>query len=177
MNMGARGTVAGVLIAAVIAVAVVGCGGGSDSTTEASASFLGPNTKSKIPKFGKEADTAEREAASEVLEKNLQARETADWEAQCATLTAGAVKKVEEEFSPFATKANCVRSLTAVATPLSSSEAARVNTMTGPIDAFRVKGGRGFALYHGTEGKDYAMPMEKEDGEWKVDDVVTKELK
>jgi hypothetical protein len=160
-----------------MAAAVVGCGGGSDSVAEASASFLNPKTKSKIPKFGEEAVTAEREAASEVLERNLEARETGDWETQCATLTVGAVKKVEEEFSFFASKSDCVRSLTAASTPLSSSEAARANTMTGPIDALRTKGDRAFALYHGTQGKDYAMPMEMEDGEWKVDDVVTEELK
>lgn len=164
------------LMVAAMAAAAVGCGGGSDSMTEASASFLSPGTKSKVPKFGDEADSAEREAASEVLEENLVAREEGDWETQCATLTAAAIKSVEEEFALAATKPNCVRSLTVGSTPLSSSEAARANTLTGSIDALRIKGDRGFALYHGAGGKDYAMPMKKEDGEWRVDDVVTKEL-
>jgi hypothetical protein len=40
--------------------------------------------------------------------------------------------------------------------------------MTGPIDALRVKGDEGNALYHGTGNSDFAMPMKKENGEWKV---------
>jgi hypothetical protein len=48
--------------------------------------------------------------------------------------------------------------------------------MTGPIDALRVEGDRGYALYHGTKGKDYVMAMKKEDDEWKVSSLTESEL-
>jgi hypothetical protein len=158
---------------AVLAIAMASCGGGSESS-EPSAEFKGGNAK--VVKFGREAGAEEREAASSVLEENLKAREAEDWVTQCSTLSPGAVKDVEEEFAPFGAKPNCEKSLELGATPYSSSAEARTDTMTGPIDALRVEGNRGFALYHGAKGKDYAIAMQKEGAKWTVAAIVTKEL-
>ena len=156
--------------------AAVGCGGSgssADSTSgpEASASFFNPGGKNRVPKFGEEAEEDEREAASDVLEENLQARADGEWATQCDTLTTARVTNVKE-----AGGGSCASALKGQALPLSESKAVRANTMDGPIDALRVEGNRGFALYHGKNGKDYAMPMKKEDDEWKVSSLTESEL-
>jgi len=169
-----------------------GCGGGSSSDASAQGSgsseieaskpgegepsrtFLSKSGENKIPKFGREASADERAAASKVLEENLQAREAGDWAAQCASLTPGAIKEVHEgAVEQGAGSGGCTKELKARAEPLQRSQSLRVNTMTGPIDALRFKGHRAYALYHGTGSQDYAMPMEKIDGEWKVDSLLT----
>jgi hypothetical protein len=144
----------------------------SSGEPEASASFLKPGGNNRIPKFGEEADEDEREAASAVLEESLQARAAGDWVKQCETLTTGRVNNVKEGGEGE----SCASVLKSQALPLSGSEAVRANTMRGPIDALRMEGDRGFALYHGKNGKDYAMPMKKEDDEWKVSSVTESEL-
>jgi hypothetical protein len=193
--MGFRGAIAGAIVLALAAaIAVGGCGGGSSSSAsesdngsdqieaakpsegEPSRTFLAKSEEKKTPKFGQEASAQEREAASKVLEENLVARETGDWATQCATLTPAAVKFVKEGAEAQGIKgAGCAEELKARAEPLAQSKSLRVNTLTGPIDALRFKGSRAFALYHGTGGVDYAMPMEKVDGEWKVDSILTEE--
>jgi len=176
-SVGDKALVAAVVCALIIAAA--GCGGsgssadsGSPSGPEASATFLNPGGKNRIPKFGEEAEEDERESASDVLEENLQARAAGEWAKQCDTLTAARVNNVKST----AEGESCASALKGQALPLSESKAVRANTMDGPIDALRVAGNRGFALYHGKNGKDFAMPMKKEDDEWKVSSLTESEL-
>jgi hypothetical protein len=177
--MAAEWRIAGaILVAVAIATSFTACGGSSSDAdeVEASKSFLQPGGKNKIAKFGEEASADEREAASEVLEENLEAREAGEWAKQCSSLTTGAVKRLQEEnVERNFPKGNCTESLSAQGETL-GTEAVRENTMTGPIDALRVKGDRGYALYHGTEGKDYSMAMKKVNDEWKVDSLITEEI-
>jgi hypothetical protein len=178
--MGLRGTIVAAVLA-VIAVGVVatGCGGSSSDASDAAgaSSFLKSANNKKTVNFGQEADDEEREAASSVLEENMEARAAGDWAKQCATLSPRATKSLEEENAERGeAQGSCAKDLEFQGEPKSQTASIRANTMTGPIDALRIKGDRGYALYHGAKGKDYAMPMEKVDGEWKVDDVVTEEL-
>jgi hypothetical protein len=197
--------IAGLLVIAVALVIVAaGCGGGSDTddgaadasggeagTTktsevearqpdepEASKTFLKPGTKNKIAEFGEEASAKEREAASAVLEENFEAREAGEWAKQCASLTESAIKNVKEIASTQGGEGGggCAKALGFRAKPLKLTKGLRENTLTGPIDALRFKGAKAYALYHGAGGRDYQMPMEKVDGEWKVDDLLTREL-
>jgi hypothetical protein len=173
-------------IAAVLMAALaVGCGSsGSSSSTDAtssggsSAEFIKPGSKNVAAKFGTEADDAEREAASQVLEGNLEARAAGNWAAQCASLSAKTQKTIEESPSvtPGGKPVGCAQSLETQAQPVSATKEVRANTMTGPIAVLRVKGNKAFALYHGTKGKNYTIPMVKEDGTWKVDSVLTQEI-
>jgi hypothetical protein len=182
----------GVLVMAIVACLVIltGCGGSSDgsssgessgsaatgsSTTassadkggEPSAEFAGKGENGNLAKEGKEASVADREAASKVLEESFESREAKAWAAQCGTLTAKAVKAVEEEEEAEKAKAKgCASSLESIGktAPASVLE----NPMKEPIAALRIKGGEAFAFFHGKGGKDYVIPLEKEDGEWKV---------
>jgi hypothetical protein len=170
------------LLALAVPVLFSACGGSSSSDTAAttvasSAEFAAKGAGGKYAKFGTEGDDAEREAASQVLEENLKAREAGDWQAQCSTMTAKVIKQAESESVHLGAKGGCAEALEVAAEPLASSKAIRADTMTGPIDVLRVKEARAYALYHGTKGHDYAIPMEKEDGGWKVGSVVTSEIK
>lgn len=193
--MGFRGQVTGALLAALaIALLAAGCGGGSSDASgaesdkadevelaspsegEPSRAFLKKSREDKIPKFGDEASAKEREAASSVLEENLKARAAGEWAKQCATLSPGAAKEVKQGASAQGVGGGgCAKELKARAEPLQQTKSLRANSMTGPIDALRVKGIRGYALYHGVGGADYAMAMEKIDGEWMVGDILEEE--
>lgn len=198
--MGFRGRIAGLMLFAALMAVIVGCGGGSSSDAsdgesqvsdsqasnkieasqpgegEPSQTFVAKRGSNRIPKFGEEASAAEREAASKVLEENLKARESGDWAAQCASLSPEAINLVEEGAqAQGVAKGSCAKELKGRAEPLQQTKGLRANTMTGPIDALRFKGSSAYALYHGAAGADYAMPMEKVDGEWKVGALLTEE--
>lgn len=138
-----------------------------DSSSEPSREFLGNGPNGKLAKIGKEASAEERETASRVLEKSLDARAAGDWTTQCSTLAASAVKQLEQAVAVLGSPPGCAQSLEVEAGPIPAP--ARANTMTGPIDAFRINQGfNGFAFYHGTKGRDFVIPLIKQGGEWKV---------
>jgi hypothetical protein len=187
-----RGILRGSLCLALLALAllIAGCGGGSSSSssssspgssTSSSESSSGPEPSAQfqkhkndkaIVKFGEEASAEEREAASAVVVESLKAREAADFKTQCDTLNMKGIKTV-----PKATNhSDCPAELKKLASPLSRTKEVRKDTLSGSIDALRVKGEEGYALYHGNDGKDYAVPLEKEGGTWKLSSVETKEL-
>lgn len=178
----------GVIVA--LAVLSAGCGGSSaqepdskSSTVEvppeaaAAASFLQPGSPTNgLVKFGHEAWAPERKTASAVLTRNLEARQEADFATQCATLSQYGVESVTGKKKGTAAVKACPTALKALAMPLSRTKPFRVNRLAGEIDALRVKGDQGQALYHGDDGKDYAMPMTKEGIGWTVGSILTTEL-
>jgi hypothetical protein len=149
---------------------------GADSTAGAanggqadgSAGFRTPGGDNSIQSFGEEADGAEADAASAAVVAYMQARARDDWAQECAYLAAATVKPLEElaARSPQIEGKDCAAVLEALAGGAPGST--RANTMTGAVASLRFEGDRGFALYHGTRGVDYFVPMVKEDGEWKV---------
>jgi hypothetical protein len=191
--------IAGALLGALVA----GCGsGGSDTSSDssspastsesstaddstsssdetgASAEFIKPGGKAggnkEIAEFGQEGDDAEREAASAVLEENLEARASGDWAGQCSSLAAEAIASLAK--APEAGGGPCEKSLETLAQPIAKTKLVRANTMTEPVAALRVEGNRAFALYHGTNGVNYVMPMNKDGGEWKVGAIQEQKL-
>jgi hypothetical protein len=181
-----------ILLLAMLGLALVfaGCGGSSSSSSDASttaatnaasttdnagdpsAQFGKTGNPNPIVGFGREAPASEREAVSPVVEKNLKARAASDFATQCQTLSLAAIKKVPEA----KTRKDCPQALKEFASPLSESAKARKDTLSGPIDAMRVKGNKGWALYHGNDGKDYGLALEKEGSTWKVGSVLTTEI-
>jgi hypothetical protein len=172
------------LCLAALGVLVAGCGSGSgsgsggsssspSSSSAPSAEFTKKGGNNGPATFGVVASEAEREQASKTLEENLKARAAGDWAKQCATLTAIRISQVETDAPNFGGGKGCAVTVREEAEPLSATKKIRANTMTEPIAVLRVKGKRGFALYHGARGKDYAMSMEKENGEWKVAKLAT----
>ena len=179
--------------AIALVIVLSGCGGGSSSSIATSpapvstrgsesspigggpASFMeSKNPNNKYAKFGKEASSAAREAASTVLGKNLKAREAGDFMTQCATLNAAGVKELAGK-KPV-TPEGCAAGLKKLAEPLKNTEEIRADTFDGQIDVFRVKGKKGYALYHGTDGNNWMMSMVEESGAWKVGAIITIEV-
>jgi hypothetical protein len=176
----------GALAVFVVGLVLAGCGGGGSSGpgtdvssgTEPSAQFLKATGNKELVEFGVEASPPEREAANAVLKRNLEARAAADFATQCATLSAKAIEGVTltAHASPAGkSPKGCAGKLRELATPLANSKEARENRLNGPLPAFRIKGKRGFALFHGTDEKNWVMPREKE-GEWRVGALQEEEL-
>jgi hypothetical protein len=140
----------------------------SQPTTE-----LGNRPGPGIVNFGEEADQEEREAISAFLDEYFDARAAGEWAKQCASMTFEQSEEVRQTTVP---SGNCAKGLRIQATPLAQTQAFRANPMTGPVDAFRVEGELGYALYRGKDGEDYVVAMKKEGGEWKVDDLIPTQL-
>lgn len=187
--MGFRGSITGAIIAALV---VAGCGGGSSDANQGEADKTGnsattaagntnpnkfPVSANKIPTFGETADEDEREAASEVLEENLRARADGDWQTQCDTLSPEAVEDVAEIAKIQNIEGGgCAKELEARAEPLQQTKGLRAYDLSGSIDELRAEGDLGYAIYHGKGGQEYAMPMERVDGEWRVGAVLEEQL-
>jgi hypothetical protein len=122
--------------------------------------------------FGDVASATERDAANAVIVMSLRARQAGDFQTQCATLSASAIEAVPDAKN----RKRCPLALKRFAEPLSATKSTRKDTLRGSISVLRVKGDRGYALYHGTDGKDYAVPLEREADGWKVSSVLTLEL-
>jgi hypothetical protein len=170
------------IIATLLIVAgLAGCGGSSGSSSsgssaaDPSAQFPTSKADAKFVKFGSEGAVSERKAANAVLEANFKARAAADFEGQCTTLNRKTIKEVSDSSSKDPASA-CAKGLSKLAQPLSGTKKVRADTLGEPIAALRVKGARAWALFHGSNGKDYAMLMEKEGGIWKVGALVATEL-
>lgn len=197
MDLGRR--LAGVLVtSAALAIAAAGCGGGGgssssqsqDSTTQSSGTtapegsspdsgkppgseesvlepsreFVGSGPNGQLATIGEESGAAEREAASRALEKFFMAGQAEDWEAQCELLSSSVRESLE---APSLGSVECPKALAAQASR--SPPSVRANTMTGPIDAFRINEGiNGFAFYHGTANRDYVIPLIEQGGGWKL---------
>lgn len=167
----------------LVAVIATSCGSGSSATgstdpqgssqSEPSSQFFGKSAANQFSKFGKESDSTELEEASAIVAKSLAARAARHWAEQCATLSKKAVNAVET--SPVATKgAGCPRNLAAQGK--TASKEILEDNLKGAVVALRVKSSQGYALYHGTDKKDWAMPMAKEGGAWKVGALVAEEI-
>lgn len=174
--------------ALLVGVLLAGCGGGAStgstadpsSGAEASAQFLKATGPNELVEFGSEASQAEREAANSVLQKSFAARADANFAVQCATLSKEVAEKVQAtaHVASNGKKApkGCLGRLKEMATPLANSKEAREDRLSGPIPAMRVEGKKAFALFHGTDGKNWVMPLEKEGGKWRVAALEEQEL-
>jgi hypothetical protein len=68
----------------------------------------------------------------------------------------------------------CVALLTLLGRQGSSSDFQ--SNAAGSVASFRVKGERGFAIYDGTGGGEFALLMLREGGDWKVGSFSSREL-
>jgi hypothetical protein len=173
---------ASVAVASAIVVLLPGCGGGSDSTSTTGTAqpsgdpFIATAQNKAIVHFGNEAPLEALQEASIVLQKSLEARAKGDFAGQCSTLNKATVEEIVGPGQGQTSAEECATGLQKLAEPLAKTKKIREDTLQGPIGEMRVKGNRAYALYHGTDGRDYAMLMELEDGKWKVAALVTTEL-
>lgn len=133
-----------------------------------SAGFRTPGGDNSIPDYGNEATGAEFEEASDAVVGFLRARAKDDWGTVCSYMAVAALKPIENIASRASQSEveGCPELLTTLTADAPASS--RPSTIGDGIDSLRAEGMRGFALYHGTDGADYFVPLVKEDGEWKV---------
>lgn len=131
--------------------------------------FVTPGGDNSVQEFGGEAEETELEEAAAALHAFLDARADGDWETTCRYLSSNVLESLES----FATQAKqlrgkgCPELLGAVSGP--ATEDARREAAIADVGAMRVEGERGYLLYHGAAKTDYAIPMAREEGGWKVD--------
>lgn len=172
------------LVLSALAVgATVGCGGGeATGETETTVKqerlypwlkgptrqFLIRGGDNAIQTFGREATKTEREQASAVIEAWMKARAAQNWGKDCSyfsrryvhsLITTDAVKVSEGKVK------NCAQGLAYFGHAASGSYK---NNLTGPVDSLRVEGNRGYAQYHGNDGHDWVIPVEREGGKWLI---------
>ncbi|HEX6781514.1 MAG TPA: hypothetical protein VF125_05720 [Solirubrobacterales bacterium] len=177
----------------VLLVFACGCGGDGgestgapDTTTKESApttdlskeagNFRGPNGGNTQAVFGHEASRAERARASRIIEGWMRARASTDWAADCSYFSRRYRHALVAEDATQVSNGevqNCPQALAFFGIAASGDYK---NTLSGPIDRFRVAGGQGIALYHGNDGNNWAVLMEKEAGKWWVAVAAPQEL-
>ena len=163
--------------------AVAGCGGDQETDgSEADAQqerlypflkgptreFLVPEGDNAVQTYGREATKAEREQASRVIEAWMRARAAKDFEKDCSYMSRAYRHNLVQEDAFHVSNGrvtNCPEAL-AYFGPEASGDF--VNTMKEPIASLRVAEGHGFAQYHGNDGRDWVVPVDREDGRWKV---------
>ncbi len=167
-------------MALLLLAAVGGCGSDSSSSGEEreeafypwvkgpGREFLVPGGDNAVQTFGREASKAEREQASRVIAEWMKARAAKNWKKDCSYLSRRYVHILVAEDATLVSGGRiktCPRAL-AYFGPQASGD--YKNTLTGPIDSLRVRDGMGWAQYHGRDGRDWVLSMDREDGRWWV---------
>lgn len=122
-----------------------------------------------IQEFGEEADTSEFDAAAEAVHNFLDARAEGNWAAACEYMSKGVV----ESFEKLASQSNkgqstsCARTLEALINPAAKG-AMKAEAEQADVHSLRSEGEQAFVIYTAGSHTIYAMPMAKEDGDWKV---------
>lgn len=161
---------------------MTGCGsGGAESTADRASSdpladyppgptreFIVIGGDNAIPLFGDEASAAERRQASSVLQRWMRAREARDFAEECRYFSRSYIKALVEEDAEIVSKGKAKTCPQALDYFGSAESGDFKNTLAGPVDSLRVAEGHGYAQYHGREGFDYEIPMEREKGKWLV---------
>jgi len=165
-----------------LVVLALGCGSGDSSTVAAtsresqlypwlkgpSREFLIRGGDNIVQTFGREASKSEREQADEVIQAWMKARAAQDWAKDCSYFSRAYIHNLiytdAVRVSGGKVK-NCAQGLAFFGHEASGSYK---NNLTGPIDSLRVGEGHGYAQYHGNDGHDWVITVEREGGKWWV---------
>jgi hypothetical protein len=173
-----RRLVAPLVLALLLGISAAGCGSG-DATAPAkpknpfagypkgpTRQFIIPGADNAVQEFGHEGSVAERRDVSALVEAWLRARVRGEWGRACAYmekhLNSYAVVTGSEVSGKHLT--SCARGLAALT---HKAEKPRYN-IRGGVASFRVKGPQGYAQYHGTDGEDWILSVQRQAGRWRV---------
>jgi hypothetical protein len=175
-------SVALVLVALIVAA---GCGSsgsdptGSSGTKEETVDwsiypsgparqFIVPGKDNAVPTFGWEATPAERKEVTALVAAWMRARAAKDLGKDCSYLS--------RKYSAYITRdargvsdgkvKTCPQALAFFGKEVSGNYG---NTFgNGPVVSLRINRTHGYALYHGNNGNDYVVAVDKEGGKWKI---------
>lgn len=133
------------------------------------AQFRTPSGDNSIQESGVEADAAERARAAAALHAYLDLRAAHHWAAACEYMAASLIVLLERAVAISPGGEN-PKGCPAVLAAMSEAAPQRLLDELAEVDvgSLRLNGQRGFLLYHGPEGKSYAILLAKEAGGWKV---------
>lgn len=161
-----------VLAAAALAVALLSACGDSGSTS--GSDQFRDQTKSPLLDFGEEGSEPELEEAEQTVSAFLAAHAKEDWAATCAPLSKLMLDKLERlATNSTALKDTSCPSFLAAFVVLSPQEKRESGEIEG--GSLRYQGAKGYLIY-GSEGLVYAMPLDREGGEWKVAAIAPQRL-
>lgn len=136
-------------------------GGGSEQ-------FRSKGGDNSIQEYGEESDESELEEAAEVVHDFYVARAEEDWSKACSYLAESMTSQFEAlaSQSPELKGKGCGQVLKVFTRPLPAS----VRRESTVVDAgsFRHDDERGFLIYYDANHDSYAIPLEDEDGAWKL---------
>jgi hypothetical protein len=137
-------------------------GGGSEQ-------FIVKGGDNSIQEFGEESDDSELEEAAEAVHDFYVARAEGRWEDACAHLSESLLERLEQlaKSSTALEDKSCPPFLEAFTSELTAAEWRTITTVDA--GSLRQEGEQGFLVYYGAPEKTaYAMPLAREDDEWKV---------
>lgn len=168
------------LVGLAVSLASVGCGGGSDGGGQTTAErpypwlkgpsreFLVPGGDNAVQTYGREATKAEREQATRIIEAYMRARAARDFETECRYFSSRYINNLVARDATIVTKGKVTTCPGALDYFGANASGDFKNTLDGPIVSLRIKEGHGWAQYHGSDGRDWVVPVDKEDGKWLV---------
>lgn len=139
-----------------------------DDSGGGTAQFRVPGGDNSVQDFGSEATESEFEQAAAALHGFLDARAAGDWEAVCEYVAGSVVDSLEQVASASAEMKGrkCPKLMAALSGSVPS--AVRAEAAIADVGALRVEGEQAFLLYQGANYIDYAIPMTRDGGRWKV---------
>jgi hypothetical protein len=125
-----------------------------------------------IAEFGVEGSESERREVAAVVTPYLKAVGAGDWKRACGYLSDNLVEQFEEiaKKSKRPTEPTCAEILRALVASSNRKSGESLVQAPDGIASLRIKDppGGGFALFHGSDGKDYWMTVRREGGGWGV---------
>jgi hypothetical protein len=136
-------------------------GGGSEQ-------FVVKGGDNSIQEYGEEKDESELEEAAEAVHGFFVARATGDWKKACGYLSKAMLEQLEQLAASSTTlkDKSCASFLEAFTTELSAASWRELTTVDA--GSLRQKDEQAFLIYYGAEKAVYAMPLNVENGEFKV---------
>jgi len=173
------------LLLALAAISAAGCGSestGSSRTMSEGEAFLpwvkGPTREfldpdsggdNAVQTYGLEATADERAQAARVIAGWMDARAAQRWKKICGHFSRRYAKELTADANNVTDgRVKTCRQALAYFGPAAASDFKNNNFGEGPVDSLRVEDGFGYAQYHGSDGKDWIVPVDREDGRWKV---------
>jgi hypothetical protein len=141
---------------------------GSPQAQGPTSEFIVPGGDNVVQLFGREATPAERREVSAMIAAWMRARAARDWKQACRYVHEAVIRSTLRSASHILQRkvSGCAKAMATVASE--AGEASLVNTMVNPVASLRIGEGHGYAQYHGHAGRDWIVPVRREDAGWKI---------
>ena len=151
-------------LAALVASLLGACGG---STSNDGSDQFRAQTKSPLLDFGEEGSGPELEEAEETLSAYLAVHSKEDWKASCDLLSKPMLDKIEHlAISSTALEDKSCPAFLESFVVLSAQEKREGEAVES--GSLRQQGDKGYLIYYGKGEVVYAMPLDRQDGGWRV---------